>query len=490
MLRTGRFDIRLLFLLALCWIPAGLLVLSVFKTRRPPFVPPRRRLAREEAPALFAIVHDLAARAGTSPPAEVYLEPLPTLAVTEAGSLFRSRRVMIIGAPLLHLLTVDDLRVGIAHELGHFVGGDTRLTTFAVQTHALFASVVRTMERDPFRVGTQHHAIEGGLAFAQMLGRVLVNGYGRLYLRLTRSMSRRQELAADALSAAIVGNDAARRALEKISVGAPLYGRYLQSDVGFAVTRGAMPMDLSPGFARLRERLLATDAGRSFVAAVRMRATDPYDTHPALADRLRALEPRAGASETRPDERPAVALFADPAALDAWLHEATRERVIAAAAADGRSVGAVRSLPWSSIPGEVYAPAAREAARRAAERLHPLFPEATSLGAMFAAVWRELDRGSMAQVALRLDPGLGQMPRDDGERAATRLCGELLATLMQGALLERGAVMQDSLGEEDLVLRAGEERVAPGELLRLLATDGKAGRAAFESWAARLEGAA
>src|ERR1700733_5291973 len=106
---------------------------------------------------------------------------------------------MIVGAPLLSLLTVDELRAGIAHELGHFIGGDTRLTAFTAQTHALFASVVTTVARDPFRTGTTHFAIEGGLAFAEALGRMLVSGYGRLFLRIMRPLGRRQERAADAL---------------------------------------------------------------------------------------------------------------------------------------------------------------------------------------------------------------------------------------------------------------------------------------------------
>ncbi len=155
-MRTGNFNVRMLVIIVLCWIPASLLVMSVFSTRRPPFVPPKRRLQREEAPALFAMIDELATTAGTPPPGEVYLEPLPDLSVTEVGSAWRSRRILFLGAPLLHMLTVDDLRVGIAHELGHFAGGDTRLTTIAVQTYALFESVITATERDPFRIGTRH----------------------------------------------------------------------------------------------------------------------------------------------------------------------------------------------------------------------------------------------------------------------------------------------------------------------------------------------
>ena len=65
---------------------------------------------------------------------------------------------MIVGAPLANFLSVEELGSGVAHELGHFAGGDTRLTGFSTQTHALFASVVENVQRDPFRVGTRHAA--------------------------------------------------------------------------------------------------------------------------------------------------------------------------------------------------------------------------------------------------------------------------------------------------------------------------------------------
>jgi Zn-dependent protease with chaperone function len=484
-LKAGRISLQILFVSVIFMIPAVLLVTSLFGTRRPTFSPPGRRLEPAEAPALFAIIDDLAARGGTSPPADVYLTPFPDLAVTEVGRLFRTRRVMIVGAPLLQLLTVDELRAGIAHELGHFIGGDTRLTTFTAQTHALFASVVTTVARDPFRTGTTHFAIEGGLAFAEALGRMLVGGYGRLFLRIMRPLGRRQERAADSLSAELVGGRTTARALEKIAIRAPLYERYLEMDVGFAVGKGAMPSDLSAGFARALEINLASEEGRRFVEAVRTRLTDPYDTHPSLYDRLLALEGSVDPAGDR-DNRLAASLFDDAAALEGWLAEATRDRVVQAYVLEGRTLPALRVLSWSAVPDEVYAPAAREAARRLAERLHPMFPKATTMASMFASVWGALETGKMVEIALRLHPGLASMPRAEGERGAVRLSGEALSVLLQGALIERGAVFEDSLGASSLVLRYEEERVVPAELLRLLAQDLPAGRTALDAWVKRL----
>jgi Zn-dependent protease with chaperone function len=482
---AGRFELRVLVLAAFCWIPAGLLLTSLFSTQRPPLVLPKRRLERAEAPALFALIDDLAARAKTSAPTEVYLDPFPNLAVTEAGSVFRSRRILIVGAPMVSMLTVDELCAVIAHELGHFIGGDTRLTTFAVQTHALFASVFVAVDRNPFHVGTQHYAIEGGFAIAEAIGQALVNAYARVFLVLTRPLERRQELAADALSASLVGRGATMRALDKTAIQGALYMRYLDADVGFAVTRGAMPSDLTEGFASLRASFLETDAGRVFAEKVRTRPTRAFDSHPALAERLRAVALQTESAH-KEDSRPATGLFADPAALEGWLTEATREQVIAAAVKSGLTVPTLQSLSWSEIPAVAYTPFAWEAARRASERLYALFPHATTIGAMFVATWEGLEAGRLPELAIRLDPSLGQLHPMEAEPLAKRLALEVLTALMQGALLERGASAEASLGERSLVFRWGEERICPSELMIDLTTGSDESRATLGRWAARL----
>jgi heat shock protein HtpX len=483
---VGRVNWGTLFLLMFCFTPAIVLVKSAFSTRRPRFVAPPRRLLPSEAPALFAAVEDLARQAGTAAPDEVYLDWLPDLSVTEVGGFFRPRRVMTVGAPLAFMLSVDQLRAGVAHEFGHFAGGDTRLTAFSVQTQALFASVLKSTERDPFRVGTRHWAIELGFAFAQALGNGLVNAYGRFFLRVTLPLNRRQELAADALSAKLLGTGITASALDRIAIDSPLYHGYLDREVGYAVRRGAMPTDLASGFARFRERFLAGKDGQLLVDSVKSSSTDPYDTHPALADRLRALE--AFPSVAREHEpRPAAALFGDPDALEVWLVQVTRERLVGAILASGEKVDSLRELPWSRIPQESYAPAVKEAARRLAEKLYAKLPTATTVGGMFAALSRHLTAGGAIDVAAHLEPAVRGLSSDQVDWAALEICADALGTLLQGALLERGATIEDSLGSAALVLRLGDERIDTLEAVRLFASGTDTGRSALHAWADRLD---
>lgn len=470
-----------------CWTPAALLIVSLFRARRSEFVPPPRRLGRQEAPAFFAAVDDLARQANTAPPEEVYLDCMPNLSVTEVGGFWKTRRVMVVGGPLFGLLSVDQLRAGIAHELGHFMGGDTRLTTFSVQTHALFVSVLNTTERDPFRAGTQIESVEAGLAFARTIGDWLVAAYGRLFLRLTRPIDRRQELAADALAASLTSVRTTASTLERVEVDSQLYVAYVNDDVGHAVRHGAMPTDLMAGFHRMREQLFAGDGGRKLVDAAKASQTDPYDTHPALGERLRALEALPNMTLTE-DDRPASALLLDSASFDAWLVQATRERVIAAVLASDGKVGTVRDLPWAGIAAEAFAPGVKEAARKLAARLHPKFPSASNLGAMYAMAFRHFSSGKDAELAQLLEPAHSlDLSPEHAAHVATLVSCHALGTLLQGALLEAGATVEDSVGSATLTLRFEGERIDVLAMFRIFGTDRAAGLASLSRWADRFE---
>jgi Zn-dependent protease with chaperone function len=442
---------------AVGWLPAIALLKGALTVRPAPFRAPGRELGRDEAPELFALVEELARRTRTAPPSAVYLSRLPNMAVTEAEGKFgfRSRRVLILGVPLLEMLTVDELRAVIAHECGHFLGGDTRLAGVAAYTVATFQSVVRSGEREPFTAGSQHWIIEAGLSFAQAVTQGLVNLYARLFFRITRWMGRREELAADAWSASLAGAATAARALEKIGIDAPLYELYLRTDVSFAVSHGAIPVDLVDGFKAFRQHFGASEKGVGIIARLRTEKSDPFDSHPALAERLHALGSPSTEDPGSPST-PAHSLVRDPSALRAWLCDASVELFKAPAPC--------RPMPWAEIPAAAYEPALREAARKTAERLYPLYPDAATLPAMFVAVVRAFERGEMHAVAERLEPNLGQAPEQARAAIGPAIAVGALGTLFQGALLAEGGTVESVLGEPALVIRMGDERVAAAEL--------------------------
>src|SRR5262249_27332974 len=93
------------------FVAAAALFQGVLGVRPPIFRAPGPRIEPSDAPPLFELLAEVAAAAGT-PPSAVYLSPLPQLGVAELGGTFGfgSHRVLVMGAPLLAKLTVDELR--------------------------------------------------------------------------------------------------------------------------------------------------------------------------------------------------------------------------------------------------------------------------------------------------------------------------------------------------------------------------------------------
>jgi Zn-dependent protease with chaperone function len=153
------------------------------------FSAPGPQLTVENQPRLFAALDDVARSAEQEMPREVYLVPDMNAWVAQRGGVmgFGSRRVMGVGLPLLQTLTVSQLRAVLAHEFGHYYGGDTALGPWIYKTRA---AIGRTLH---------------GLSQHTPLLMKPFEWYGKAFLRITHAISRRQELAADALSARVSG---------------------------------------------------------------------------------------------------------------------------------------------------------------------------------------------------------------------------------------------------------------------------------------------
>jgi heat shock protein HtpX len=112
---------------------------------------------------------------------------------------------MGLGLPLLEALTVRQFRAVLAHEFGHYYGGDTRLGPWIYKTRAAIERTVR---------GVHRH------------GSVLVKPfewYGNMFLRGTHVVSRRQEFSADALAARTAGARALTKGLRVLHGSDPAF---------------------------------------------------------------------------------------------------------------------------------------------------------------------------------------------------------------------------------------------------------------------------
>ena len=245
-------------------------------------------------PELVALVRSVAEEMGTEPPSRVMLIPVVNAFVQETGGLLglrRGERLMAIGLPLVEALTVDQVRSVIAHEFGHYAGGDTRLGGLAYRAGA---SIGRTIEH----VGEE-----------SWLGR-LFDAYGRLYLRISLRVRRRQELTADAAAVRLAGRENHMTALRRVKVTAYAFDHFLGRYLAPLWERGCDAENAFDGY-----RALLADPSRqaelaSLEEAVQEHTTSPFDSHPALAERLAHAGELPEGPSAGHDPRPARDLLA------------------------------------------------------------------------------------------------------------------------------------------------------------------------------------
>jgi Zn-dependent protease with chaperone function len=262
-------------------------------------------LSRGDAPRLFAELADVARRLGARPPGQVRLAFLPCCGVVAWG---RSR-ALLLGLPLLHVLTVEELRAVLAHELAHLARGDAtasaRSTRF-VETLAGDLDRARPAPWSPLR----------------WLARAC-RAWGE---RLAAPIARSQEARADRAAAAIAGGAPAASSLVKVALVQPLFrealDRYDPELPGppnlFAFFREFWSRIPEPLHAAMRHHLL----------------TDPNapagPAHPPLFDRVAAAQSYPARPAPEPPGQPASIAVCDLEALEQMLHDhlfATRRRV-------------------------------------------------------------------------------------------------------------------------------------------------------------------
>lgn len=361
---------RLHFQLLLAPI-AGIGLLWAAVPRRERFEAPGVELSESDQPELFRVIGEVAEATGEAPPEQVFLVPDVNAFVASAGGFlgFGSRRIMGVGLPLLRILDTDQFRAVIAHEFGHYAGGDTRL---GGPLYTVRRAIQRSVDR-------QHGNAAGAVVAA----------YERLFLRLTLAVSRDQERAADALAAEVTSPEALSGALRNVAAGARLHDGYVQAALSPMLDAGRRPGWIA-GF----DAYVAGVGGESAIqaaidAATQSAESDVYDSHPPLAERLDLI----GVAAPPPSALPrATSLLRDGAELEVAL---------LAFGLGEQAVGQLAPMQWSEYPA-VMVEMWREERRASADALAGL--TVATLPRDHAG-WEELARRVLGTDAGRIDHG-------------------------------------------------------------------------------------
>jgi len=252
-------------------------------------------VSERDEPALWDRVRFLARSVGTRAPKRIYLVPDVNAAVwenTRLLGLIPGRRNMMIGAPLLMALTPAQFDSVVAHELGHYGNRDTRVGALDNRARgSVMAAVAAAQGRLRRATGKDGKPRRLRLP-GQSTYVALFQAYGRSVLSVTQEASRRQEYAADRVAAEIAGRANAASALREMPAIEAAFAFYLDRYVAVGMDRKLLPppAEVLGGFASM----LAEPARQREMDELRgdptAEAPDPFDSHPAVLDRIAAIE--------------------------------------------------------------------------------------------------------------------------------------------------------------------------------------------------------
>jgi Zn-dependent protease with chaperone function len=289
-------------------IPLLIFLFVVLKAMWVKLDPPEGRLlAPAEAPALFALIDALRHKLKSPPFHRVLITNDFNAAVVQIprlGMLGWHRNYLLIGLPLMKALTPAQLEAVLAHEFGHLAGGHARVSNWIYRLRMSWMRLMAILEHNK--------------SWGTGLFRPFFNWYSPYFNAYSFPLARANEYEADGASARIVSPQAAAEALTSVNVaGAYLDEKYwpgLQKEADDTPRPGFSP------YARMGEDLaggIDETSAQQWLGRAMEQQTTVANTHPSLADRLKAIQ-----------ETPRIALPAPGAAADNLLGSA-RESITA-----------------------------------------------------------------------------------------------------------------------------------------------------------------
>ncbi len=261
-------------------IPLGAfiwLALKALWVRLPP--PEGYELRRDDAPALFALIDDLRRKLRSSRFHRVLITGEFNAGVTQVprlGVLGLHRNYLTIGLPLMKAMTTDQFRAVLAHEFGHLAGGHGRMSNWIYRLRMTWARLL--------------HELEQRSSMGSFLFKPFFDWYAPYFNAYSFPLARANEYEADAAAARLVSPRVAAEALTAVEVVAIYLGeRYWP---GIHNKADDVPQPSFAPYSEMGQGLatgIAQDSARAWLDQALAKPTGVEDTHPCLADRLKAI---------------------------------------------------------------------------------------------------------------------------------------------------------------------------------------------------------
>ena len=246
--------------------------------RRETFEAPGLLLDAAAHPRLFAELNAIAAALNEPLPREVYLIGQVNAFVADRGEVlgFGSRRIMVIGLPLLFTLTVSEMRAVLAHEFAHYYSGDTKMGPWVYKTQSAMIRAFQNIAslRELGRIAV--------LQFVNLVATFILKWCFIFFLRVTNFVSRRKEYRADELACLVAGAEPMVQGLRKIHGASMAWAPYWNSEVAPVLDQGCKPA-IADGFPRfLAAPQIEVQVTKGIEREIAEGKSGPFDTHPPL----------------------------------------------------------------------------------------------------------------------------------------------------------------------------------------------------------------
>ena len=274
---------------------------------------PGLKLDMRFQPRLRAALDEVAKKIGTRAVDSVYLTPGTEVAVMERGKRSTRERCLILGIAALDALAVRPFKAVLGHEYGHFSNRDTAGGSFAL-------AVRRSLSATAYGIAT------GGAAAWYNPAWLFVNGFHRVFVRISHGASRLQEVLADRWAVFAFGAEAFEQGLRSVIERTVRFDAHVGATLKEVVNR-QLPL---ANLYTYEPSTPAADVTSKINEAINRKAS-AYDSHPSPAERfalVRAL-PKPDLIRAIDDHASAWSLFANAEELQKKMTERVRANVMA-----------------------------------------------------------------------------------------------------------------------------------------------------------------
>jgi Zn-dependent protease with chaperone function len=301
-------------LLLLVGGPLWLVLRSMWVELQPPA---GERLTKLRVPGLFQMLGDLRKRLRTPRIHHVLLTPdfnAGVMQVPRLGLLGWHRNYLFIGLPLMKSLTVEQFQAVLAHELGHLSGGHARAGNWIYRLRLIWQRLEAAFSQ------TSHWGAAPIRAFFKW--------YIPRFSATSFPLARAHEYEADAAALSLTSARSAAQALTAVSI----VGSYLSEKYWPKIHSAARELP-QPAFAPYSEFMATAiqDVPAHELQIWQETAlagrTSYDDTHPSLADRLKAMGVAAEFAPPLAGDSAERLLGAERARLESAFDAQWRERV-------------------------------------------------------------------------------------------------------------------------------------------------------------------